>query len=301
AAFITLPGLGLEPDLIEHDLKLIGGRYRRVQVPPYTLFVDFKPPDEGVPLDPAGWGVRASHNGESARNAIDGDIFSRWGTGTAQRPGQWFEVDLGTRVPVTRVGMALGQFGSDLPRGIAVLGSLDGTIWTELARADRHLGGLVWGEFHPVFDVTGRFELALPDRPVRFLRLVQTGTADPFDWSISELFVYGRGPAAPGWPGWPSWDDSQRELGRRLFRDALEALEEGKEDAALVSLDRAVRADPGHASAWQRLANVAGRRGIADAGALRLELARVNRERGLVSEADALPASRGKKAGPARP
>lgn len=307
AAFITLPGLGLDPDIIEHDLKLIGGRYRRAEVPPYTLFVDFKPPDEGVPLDPAGWTVRASHNGDAARMAIDRDIFSRWGTGTAQRPGQWFEVDLGTSVPVKRVGMALGQFGSDLPRGIVVLGSQDGTIWTELARADRHLGGLVWGEFHPVFDVTGRFELALPGRPVRFLRLVQTGTADPFDWSISELFVYGRDPAGPagqswsGWPSWPSWDDSRRELGRRLFRDAIEALEEGKEDAALVSLDRAVRADPGHASAWQRLATLSGRRGIVDAGALRLELARVNRERGLVSEADSLPASRGKQAGPARP
>lgn len=292
AAFITLPGLGLDPDLIEHDLKLIGGRYRRVRVPPYTLFMDFRLPDAGVPLDPAGWTVRASHNGDAARMAIDRDIFSRWGTGTAQRPGQWYEVDLGRTVPATRVGLALGRFGPDLPRGLVVEGSVDGRAWEELARADRHLGGLVWGEFHPVFDVTGRFELALPGRPVRFLRLVQTGRADPFDWSIAELFIYGPEKAADG-PG--------QELGNRLFRDALEASEEAKDDDALVSLYRAVRADPGHASAWQRLANASDRRGIVDANGLRLEVARIYRERGLVLEADSLMGSPGKKAEASRP
>lgn len=281
AAFIALPGLGLEADLIEHDLKLIGGGYERVSVGPYILLKSFRPPETGVALDPSGWVVTASHGGAAAGRAIDRDVFTRWGTGAPQRPGQWFMVDMRAAVPVTRIGMVLGQFRSDLPRGLLVEGSVDGARWTELARADRHLGGLVWGRFHPVFDVSGRFEILLPGTQIRFLRLTQTAAIDPFDWSIAELFVYGRDPAGP-----------REETGWELFHEAVEAEERGDRDSSLLWLFRAVRVDPGHAAAWQRLANAAGQHGVTDRDSFLEAMARVYRERGLIAEADDLLALR---------
>ncbi|MHC4168050.1 MAG: HEAT repeat domain-containing protein [Planctomycetota bacterium] len=74
-------------------------------------------------------GAKASRNGGNAKNALDGDRGTRWDTGRAMKPGDWFVLDLGVESEVK--GLTLDTTGSvnDYPRGYEVYISFDGGNW----------------------------------------------------------------------------------------------------------------------------------------------------------------------------
>jgi len=119
--------------------------------------------------------VTASHNTEAARNVLDGQSDTRWHTGTAQRPGQWFQVDLGGPMKVRGVVLDAAGSPNDYPRGYELYAFTD-----EDSPGEPVATGT---PERPAFTIT--FE----PRTVRYLRIVQTGESDEWFWAIHQLRI----------------------------------------------------------------------------------------------------------------
>jgi hypothetical protein len=86
----------------------------------------------------------------------------------------WFELDLNQIRSVS--GLALDSAGSpnDYARGYVVRLSSDRSQWTEVARNDQNDEAL---------------DITFAPRPTRYIRIEQTGWADPWWWSIHSVTV----------------------------------------------------------------------------------------------------------------
>src|SRR5262245_25694064 len=115
------------PDVMARMLDAAGARYTRDDVGAYSIFHSFVAPGPVTPISPAGWVARASSESETARLALDRKVWTRW-TAT-QRPGQWFEVDLGRLYPVAQVDLVAAPWITDAPEGLRVETSADGSTW----------------------------------------------------------------------------------------------------------------------------------------------------------------------------
>lgn len=116
--------------------------------------------------------------GTATANALDGDVNTRWTSGVAQAPGQWFTVNLGASTDVNKVLIDAGPTSAgDYPRGYELWGSQDNVNWT------KYVSGLG----------TGRITTATlwTTTAVQYLKIVQTGTSSSW-WSIADLSVYSR-------------------------------------------------------------------------------------------------------------
>lgn len=134
--------------------------------------------------DRKSWKLSTSHRANNAKAAVDGDLRSRWDTGTSQVPGMWFQVELPQ--PVNLAGILLDAGGStrDYPRGYQVQVSLDGEAWSPVLAKGT-------GE-HPVVEVL------FPSTEARFLRITQTGGVQGLFWSIHEMELYQAAQKEPG-------------------------------------------------------------------------------------------------------
>jgi type 1 glutamine amidotransferase/HEAT repeat protein len=135
---------------------------------------------EHKPLDRANWKASAfnASKGQDPKNAVDGDLTTRWGTGGGMKPGDWFAVDLGGAHTVRAVVMNAAKSGGDYPREVEVFTSADGAEW-----------------YGPVGAGTGGGALTtvsvLPTQ-ARHVKIVQTGSTEFNWWSIYDLQVLGE-------------------------------------------------------------------------------------------------------------
>ncbi|MBN2451166.1 MAG: discoidin domain-containing protein [Lentisphaeria bacterium] len=132
--------------------------------------------EEKLKLDRAGWTVSASAGDDTATHAIDGDLEQRWGTGRGQKPGDWFQVDLGATRTVRRIILDAAKSGSDYPRGYKVMISDDGETWR---------GPIAMG----TPEKKARTVITVLPTAGRFLRIIQTGDGEHWWWSIYDLQV----------------------------------------------------------------------------------------------------------------
>jgi hypothetical protein len=128
-------------------------------------------------LNRAGWvaSASASDGAGPPANAIDGNINTRWATGTPQVNGQWFQVDMGLTNLLYRIVLDAGSSSSDYPRGYQVNLSNDGVNWGS-----------------PVATGTGSSAvttISFPTNTARYIRVTQTGSAGGLWWSIHEFNV----------------------------------------------------------------------------------------------------------------
>jgi hypothetical protein len=136
------------------------------------------PPEE----EPVKMSVSASHNNvrmgvDNLLQALDGRPETRWSSETPQRPGMWFELDLGRVQAVGQVRLNNAPSLQDYPRGYIVRLSQDRTQWQEVARNESNDRALDVG-FSP--------------RQARYIRIEQTGHSDQWWWSIHEIEVSGE-------------------------------------------------------------------------------------------------------------
>ena len=177
------------PDVMARMLEVAGAGYSRDDVGDYSIFHSFVAPGPVTPIAPAGWVTRASAEPEAARLALDRRVWTRWAV--PQRPGQWFEVDLGQPYPVAQLALVAAPWVSDAPKGLRVETSADGSTWRTVATVGEVLPGLHWWKGHPRIDESGRVTVRMAPQPTRYLRLVETDRGEPGAlWSIAELFVY---------------------------------------------------------------------------------------------------------------
>jgi hypothetical protein len=126
---------------------------------------------------PTGPKVSASHNNQTQGSdnllqALDNNPYTRWSSLEPQKPGMWFQYDLGETRPLSQIRLNNDRSPRDYPRGYVVKVSVDGDGWSTVAEKALNDQPL---------------NLVFPSRPVRFIRIEQTGSDPVFWWSIHEL------------------------------------------------------------------------------------------------------------------
>jgi hypothetical protein len=131
-------------------------------------------------LPRTGWTPTASNSGgtDVPLNAIDGNIATRWSTGTAMTPGMWFQVDMKALHSFNQITLDSGGSTNDFARGYQVFVSNDGMSFGNAIASGTGSSPLI--------------SIAFPTETARFIKVVQTGSAS-FWWSIAEFNVYGAG------------------------------------------------------------------------------------------------------------
>ena len=116
----------------------------------------------------------STESGGSPANALDGNLNTRWSTGAAQSPGQWFEVDQGSPQWFNHIVMDSGPSTGDYARGYEVQVSNDNTNWQTVANGEGS-GQIVSVNF--------------PIQQARYIKVVQTENSGNW-WSIAEFRVF---------------------------------------------------------------------------------------------------------------
>lgn len=139
-----------------------------------------------VPSDRTAWRLAAQPHPELAGLAVDGNLRTRWHS-EPQRPGDFFQVDLGQPTRVDGILLDHSLYRRDYPRGYRIDVSLDGVAWSTVSEAPEFLPPLTQ------FLRPRSLRLDLPFSPTRtrYLRIVQTGSDDVYWWSITEINVTG--------------------------------------------------------------------------------------------------------------
>src|SRR5579883_2178494 len=135
-------------------------------------------PGPGGALDRSAWKLSASNNSSSAGdaigNAIDGNLNTRWSSGTGQSNGQWFQIDLGSTQSFNKVVLDATNSPNDFPASYQLFVSNDGSNWGSAVAS---------GNGSTVTTITFSAQTA------RYVKIVQTGSS-AYWWSIDEVNVY---------------------------------------------------------------------------------------------------------------
>ena len=138
----------------------------------------------GTALDRSGWAASTnapSSSADAPANALDGNLSTRFSTNESQRPGLYFEVDMGTPQAFNEVEMAVPNSPTDYARDYQVEVSDNGSSWTTVATC---VG-------------TGTTEVAsFPAQNAQYVRVVLTGTSK-YWWSIDEFDLSTSPPPPP--------------------------------------------------------------------------------------------------------
>ena len=135
-------------------------------------------------LDRIIWVASSNTTGsDSQGNALDGNLTTRWSTGTSQVNGQWFQVDMGLVSTFYKIVLNAINSANDYPRGYQVYVSNDGINWG---------GAIATGT-----GSSGTTTITFATQAARYIRIIQTGSAPGTFWSIDEFNVFGTAPFAP--------------------------------------------------------------------------------------------------------
>ncbi len=124
-----------------------------------------------------GYVVTASDHAGDAGLAVDGDPATRWVTGDAQKPGQWFQVDLGWETEVRAIVLDSAQSPGDFPAGYAVFVSNNPEDWG---------AAVAEGEGDKAV-----LEITCEPKRGRYVKIEQTGKKSGLWWSIHEMKIEG--------------------------------------------------------------------------------------------------------------
>ncbi|WP_339314231.1 discoidin domain-containing protein [Paenibacillus sp. FSL R10-2734] len=129
-----------------------------------------------VALDRSGWTASSSPtSGDVPANLLDGNMGTRWSTGTAMVPGQSFTVDMKAVKTISQIVMDSTGSDLDYARAYEVYVSNDGTNWGNAVASGNGSGPVVTATFAA--------------QNARYIKVVQTGTASSW-WSVREVNLY---------------------------------------------------------------------------------------------------------------
>lgn len=152
-----------------------------------ALAADAAPGSVETALNRTGWTASADPtSGDAAANALDGDINTRWSSGTPMVTSttgkyQTFEVDMQSMQTIDQITLDSGASAGDYARDLFVDVSLNGTDWLRVATVE---GGssLITVKLPP----TNAYPQGLS---ARYIRLEQYGSSSNW-WSIAEFNAY---------------------------------------------------------------------------------------------------------------
>lgn len=128
--------------------------------------------------DSNGWILSASINNADLNNAIDNNPDTRWTTqGQVQRPGQYFQIDLGEAQSFNQLLLDSSGSPNDQPNGYEVyVSNNDNNFGTAIASGSGSDNGQTLITFASV--------------SARYIRIVQTGSTESNWWSIHEVSLH---------------------------------------------------------------------------------------------------------------
>ncbi len=130
------------------------------------------------------WVASSSTTGsDDPGNALDGNLSTRWSTGTSQVSNQWFQVDMDSTNVFNKLVLNSANSPNDYPRGYQVFVSTDGVNWN---------GPVATGT-----GTAGTTTITFNTQAARYIRIIQTGSVSGTFWSIHEFNVFGTPPLAP--------------------------------------------------------------------------------------------------------
>ncbi|MCW2875853.1 sugar-binding domain-containing protein [Actinacidiphila oryziradicis] len=132
-------------------------------------------------LSTAGWRGFANPTTGAEGNAFDRNDSTRWSSNTKQQPGMYYGVDLGATHTITRIIWDSALSAGDLPPGVDVLASQDGTAYTTVLSLASTAG----------VSNAGVMTLTLDSVSARYLKFVDTGSTSGTYVSLHELYVFG--------------------------------------------------------------------------------------------------------------
>ena len=190
------------PDAFDAELRRIGGRWQRIDVPHAAVFLGFVPPFSAR-VEP--W--------PGAGPAGDGDLRTAL---EPAKPSEVLELRLSAPRPLAGVTLTAALEGPRLPRSVDVAVSADGRTWETVAtrRRREERADLRWLNGHPQA-VIDHDVIAIPlaGRTVSALRIVPWESSEP--WRLGEALVHLE-PARAAWDEWlpPSldWEARRRAL-----------------------------------------------------------------------------------------
>lgn len=124
------------------------------------------------------WNATASatDSGSTISRGIDGDLATRWSSGRGQDGTDWFQVNFGGTVKLTKITLndTSDNSSNDYPRGYAVFGSTDGVTFsgTPFATGTGTAGSTV---------------MSFAEQIVMAIKIKDTGSVVGTWWSIGEL------------------------------------------------------------------------------------------------------------------
>ncbi|TJY38273.1 hypothetical protein E5161_20355 [Cohnella pontilimi] len=150
---------------------------------PQKFYVDYvrvytKPAPTETALDRTGWTVTTSPVTGTPGNMLDGNLSTRWTTGTNMASGQYFVVDMKAAKSFNKIVMDSTGSNNDYARGYQVYVSNDGANWGSAVASGTGTGPVISASFGSV--------------SARYVKVVQTGSASNW-WSVHEFNVYTSG------------------------------------------------------------------------------------------------------------
>jgi hypothetical protein len=112
----------------------------------------------------------------SPLDAMDGDLYTFWSTGSPQQGDEWFLIDMESRRSISYIELENSWCPYDYPREFSVSLSDDGETWGA-----------------PVVTGAGTQSITridIPQQETRFIRIAQTGQHPKYWWSVSDLRIY---------------------------------------------------------------------------------------------------------------
>jgi hypothetical protein len=126
-------------------------------------------------VDSSNWQISTSSDQSNVRSAVDADAGTRWATRTAQRPGQFFQIDMKQTQRFDQIMLDSQDNPNDYPRSYRVLVSDDGANWRGPVATGAGTGPIT--------------TIPFPAQQARYIRIEQTGNDNAHWWSIHEMFV----------------------------------------------------------------------------------------------------------------
>lgn len=174
-----------EATIVRPALRKLGYAFSEERAGGYYIFFNLRADNHPRVLIPREDIVKVAASGsQSPDGALDGDIATRWGTGSPQAPGQEFRVQLNSSGNIAEIEYDFGAWRNDVAKSLSIQGELDdGSTRELLSPADfRGLRYLGWGE--------RRLTVRFPPVPLKSVTLRQHGRDPVVDWSIAELRLY---------------------------------------------------------------------------------------------------------------
>jgi beta-galactosidase len=135
-------------------------------------------------LPTTGWVGFAYPNNAAAPLAYDRNESTRWSSNALQEPGMYYGVDLGATHTLTRIVWDDSPAPGDLPRGLDIQTSPDGTTYTTVL-------SLTAAQVSSMSNA-GVLTIPLESITTRYLKMVDTGSAPGNYLSLYELYLFGQ-------------------------------------------------------------------------------------------------------------